>query len=127
MPATRQATQISRISFRAIMNTAMRCSALSWNRKAQRASLTGMSLQVDVPDVFDRGSAAITDAVAGITVSYNRQFHIPPEVTLTLKGGTVIAIPKLTNVTAIDFTVVLVDPATNNQVTGSFTWSAHGY
>jgi len=97
------------------------------SQSAARASLTGMSLQVDVPDVFDRGSAAITDAVAGITVSYNRQFHIPPEVTLTLKGGTVIAIPKLTNVTAIDFTVVLVDPATNNQVTGSFTWSAHGY
>lgn len=94
---------------------------------SDRAKLVELTLQVDVPDVTDRGSAAITNATTGVRVTFNRQFYTTPEVTLTLKGGSTFAIPRLLSSDNTGFTAVLRDPDTSNNVTGTFTWAAQGY
>lgn len=94
---------------------------------SDRARLLGLKLDIDIQDVYDRGSVTITNAATGVYVPFERIFHIPPEVTLTLKGGTVVAIPKIVGDVTVDgFTAQLFDTA-GSPVTGSFTWAAHGY
>lgn len=96
---------------------------------SDRARLNQLSVTVDVPDVFDRGQVVIdaAHAAAGVAVTFGRQFHMVPEVTLTLKGGTVLAIPDVLNPTSTGFTAKLKDPTTGNGVAGTLTWAAHGY
>lgn len=96
---------------------------------SDRARITKLNVQVDVPDVFDSGSAIIAPANAstGVRVNFARSFHIIPEITMTLKGGTVVAIPKSVSPDAAGFTAMLIDPATGNGVAGEITWAAHGY
>lgn len=95
---------------------------------ADRARLTNMKVTVDVPDVFDRGQVTISAAQAatGVTVLFYRQFNVVPEVTVTMKGGTVFAIPNVTP-SLTGFSIILKDPATNAGVAGTVSWSAHGY
>ncbi len=106
-----------RALFRAILNS----------RNSDRGYIEALRLTVDVPDIFDRGTAQITDAAAGVTVVFVRSFRVPPEVTTTHKGGTVVAIPRLLGaVTTTGFTAVLED--TNGvRLSGAFTWIAQGY
>lgn len=93
-----------------------------------RARLRTLNVSVDVPDVTDRGTATITISADGIRINFNRSFHIAPEVTLTLRGGEVVAIPTLVGqVDASGFTAVLINPKDNTRVAGTFTWSAAGY
>lgn len=94
-----------------------------------RGVLTDLNLTVDVPDVNDSGEAVITNAATGVAVTYNRKFHVAPEVTLQLKGGTdALAVPQfVVQPTNTGFTVKLVDPTTGNAVTGTISWAAHGY
>jgi sulfur relay (sulfurtransferase) DsrC/TusE family protein len=96
-------------------------------RNADRGYIKGLRLSVDVPDVLDRGTATITDATNGVSVSFVRSFRAPPEVTLTHKGGSVIAIARLSgNATTTGFTAVLED-STGQRVPGMFSWIAQGY
>jgi hypothetical protein len=82
---------------------------------------------VDVPDIFDRGTVQIPDAVAGAVINFTRSFRVPPEVTMTHKGGATVAIPRLLGaVTTTGFTAVL-ENSSGTRVTGSFTWIAQGY
>lgn len=97
------------------------------SKNSDRAKLTQLRVTVDVPDVFDRGTATITDAQNGIRVDFNRTFYTPPEVTITLKGGTTFALPRVLSVDETGFTAVLRDPDSSANVTGTFTWAAHGY
>jgi hypothetical protein len=83
-----------------------------------------MEVQIDVPDVFDRGTAEI--AVGGSIVSFNRFFHAAPEVVATLKSGTTIAQPKVILVTDESFTVELID-SSGASVSGTISWAARGY
>ena len=87
-----------------------------------------MKVTVDVPDVFDRGSSTITDAQAasGLRITFSRSFHITPEITVTLKGGTVMAIPKILSPDDGGFTLVLETP-TGTRVGGTVSWTAQGY
>lgn len=94
---------------------------------ADRTRLTAMRVDIDVPDVFDRGYSVITDAAAGVYVAFARPFHIVPDITLTLKGGTVVAVPDVISSDSEGFTAVLKNPSTGVRVTGTFTWAAHGY
>lgn len=95
---------------------------------SDRARLKEMTVAVDVPDVIDRGSATIVDPNTGVWVSFNRLFHVAPEVTMNHKGGTTVAIPKvLGDVTVDGYWAILQDPATGNRVIGMLTWTAHGY
>jgi hypothetical protein len=80
---------------------------------------------VDVPDITDRGEVSLLAAEKFVT--FNRAFAVPPEVTATLKGGTVFAIPRITDdITNEGFNICLVD-ANNNMVAGKISWKAEGY
>ena len=106
-----------RALFRAILNS----------RNSDRGFIDALRVTVDVPDIFDRGTAQITDPTAGVVINFTRSFRVPPEVTMTHKGGTTVAIPRLLGaVTTSGFTAVL-ENSTGTRVTGSFTWIAQGY
>lgn len=101
--------------------------AILKSRNSDRGFIDALRVTVDVPDVFDRGTVQITDAQAGAVIGFSRTFRVPPEVTMTHKGGTVVAIPRLSSaVTRTGFTAVLENTA-GTRVTGTFTWIAQGY
>jgi hypothetical protein len=106
-----------RALFRAVLNS----------RNSDRGFIDALRVTVDVPDVFDRGTTQITDAAAGAAIYFSRSFRVAPEVTMTHKGGTAVAIPRLLGaVTTTGFTAVL-ENSSGTRVTGSFTWIAQGY
>ena len=89
-----------------------------------RPLITEWKLNVDVPDVVDKGTADLT---AGTTtrVNFNRSFYEPPEVNVTLKGGTVIASPRITNITTTYFDVELIGTG-GTQIAGTISWTSLG-
>ena len=100
------------------------------SKNADRGLLTNLQATIDVPDLIDRGSATITVAANGANVTYNRIFHVVPEITLASRGGSgdnPIAPEFYGSPTKTGFTVRLRDTVTGAFVTGSFTWAAHGY
>jgi hypothetical protein len=106
-----------RALFRAILNS----------RNSDRGFIDALRVTVDVPDIFDRGTAQITDAAVGVAITFTRSFRVPPEVTMTHKGGTVVAIARLVgSITTGGFTAVL-ENTSGTRVAGSFTWIAQGY
>ncbi len=106
-----------RALFRAVLNS----------RNSDRGFIDALRVTVDVPDIFDRGTTQITDAAAGAAIYFSRSFRVAPEVTMTHKGGTAVAIPRLLGaVTTTGFTAVL-ENSSGTRVTGSFTWIAQGY
>jgi len=106
-----------RALFRAILNS----------RNSDRGFIDALRVTVDVPDIFDRGTAQITDAALGAVIGFSRSFRVPPEVTVTHKGGTTVAIPRLLGaITNSGFAAVL-ENTSGTRVTGSFTWIAQGY
>jgi transcription initiation factor TFIIIB Brf1 subunit/transcription initiation factor TFIIB len=106
-----------RALFRAILNS----------RNSDRGFIDALRVTVDVPDIFDRGTAQITDPAVGSVIGFTRSFRVPPEVTVTHKGGTAVAIPRLIgSITTTGFTAVLENTSAA-RVTGSFTWIAQGY
>jgi len=101
--------------------------AILKSRNSDRGFIDALRVTVDVPDVFDRGTVQITDAQAGAVIGFARIFRVPPEVTMTHKGGTVVAIPRLSSaVTRTGFTAIL-ENTSGTRVTGTFTWIAQGY
>lgn len=101
--------------------------AILRSRNSDRGFIEALRVTVDVPDIFDRGTAQITDAAAGAVISFSRNFRVPPEVTMTHKGGTAVSIPRLLGaVTTTGFTAVL-DNTSGTRVSGAFTWIAQGY
>lgn len=95
-----------------------------------RGLISGLSSSVDVPDVNDRGSATVVNATAGVVVTFNRPFHVVPEVTMSSKGGAggnPIVPEYLALPTRFGFTTRLRDTITGSYVTGSLTWNASGY
>ncbi|MGO4302268.1 hypothetical protein [Cupriavidus sp. RAF12] len=93
---------------------------------SDRGSISDLKVSVDVPDVFDRGVAFIEDAELGLYVQFSRPFHITPEMSMLLKGGTTLAFPRLITLDQFGFSVKLFDK-NDVAVTGSVSWSAHGY
>ncbi|NDE54228.1 MAG: hypothetical protein EB069_06480 [Actinobacteria bacterium] len=101
--------------------------AILTSSNADRGYIDGLRLTVDVPDVFDRGTAQVVSAVSGVAVVFSRQFRVPPEVTLTFKGGTTVAVPRiLGSVSITGFTAVL-ENTSGVRVTGAISWVAQGY
>jgi len=95
---------------------------------SDRAMLSGFQVSVDVPDLIDRGVANIDVAENGVNVTFARKFHIIPEMTIAIRGGTGIpGIPAITDVTTEGFHAVLQASDTGALTTGTFTWAAHGY
>jgi len=89
-----------------------------------RPYLNKWMLNVDVPDVKDSGSTSISAVTT--KVYFNRTFIEPPEVQITLRGGT-RGLPCIINITPEYFEVELVNPTTNELIAGSLSWSATGY
>ena len=101
--------------------------AILTSSNADRGYIDGLRVTVDVPDVFDRGTAQVVTASSGVTVIFVRTFRVSPEVTLTFKGGTTVAIPRiLGTVTTAGFTAVL-ENTFGARVTGAISWIAQGY
>lgn len=101
--------------------------AILTSSNADRGYIDGLRVTVDVPDVFDRGTAQVVTAANGVTVVFTRQFRVAPEVTLTFKGGTTIAVPRiLGSVSITGFTAVL-ENTSGTRVTGAISWVAQGY
>ena len=101
--------------------------AILTSSNADRGYIDGLRVTVDVPDVFDRGTAQVVTAASGVVVVFARQFRVAPEVTLTFKGGTTIAVPRiLGSVTTTGFTAVL-ENTSGTRVTGAISWVAQGY
>lgn len=98
------------------------------SKNSDRGMLTGLQISIDVPDLIDRGSATITSASTGVTVTYGKNFHIIPEITLATKGGVdgTTLTPHLVSATKTSFVVKMKDQ-TGALAAGSFTWAAHGY
>lgn len=86
--------------------------------------LTTLRVLADVPDIFDTGTVAISPV--GSVVGFNKIFHSPPEVNVSIKGGLIFAAPSVSSITPTGFRVELRD-ASNNLVAGNVSWAAHGY
>ena len=92
----------------------------------ERVAIADAVLNVDVPDVRDRGTASVP--ATGATVVFNRSFTNPPEVQVTLKAGGAPALPEITAITTTGFDVQLFDAADGvTLVAGTVSWSALGY
>jgi hypothetical protein len=101
--------------------------AILTSSNADRGYIDGLRVTVDVPDVFDRGTAQVSNAANGVTVVFPRQFRVSPEVTLTFKGGTTVAVPRILGaVSTTGFTAVL-ENTSGTRVTGAISWVAQGY
>ena len=101
--------------------------AILTSSNADRGYIDGLRVTVDVPDVFDRGTAQLSNANNGVTVYFSRQFRVAPEVTLTFKGGTTVAVPRILGaVSTTSFTAVL-ENTSGIRVTGAISWVAQGY
>ena len=86
--------------------------------------LRGIRLIVDVPDIHDRGSAAISGRT---TVSFNRNFNVKPEVSLTLKSG--VGRPPSINLVSVEKGHFLIELVADDGslVDGEISWIAQGY
>jgi hypothetical protein len=98
--------------------------AILTSTDAARPRVTNLAVTVDVPDVRDSGPASVV--AGGTVVNFNRRFYAAPEVTASLKGGTVFAIPRVTSITTVDFRVELFD-RDGISIAGTVTWAATGY
>jgi len=94
-----------------------------------RTELENMEIQVDLPDIIERGTATILVDTDGIAVTFNKSFWITPELTVTVKGGdnTVALIPEITQQSSAGFTVKLRNADTGAYAIGTLSWAAHGY
>lgn len=91
-----------------------------------RTAISSAVLNVDVPDVRDRGTAAVP--VGGVEIAFNRSFAEPPEVQVTLKAGGAPSLPEVLTIKTTGFTVRLLDAADGvTPVAGTVSWSALGY
>lgn len=91
-----------------------------------RARVDGLRVDIDVPDVIDRGTATITDAAAGVTVIFDREFLEEPEITVTLRGSATVGIPRVTTKSKTQFTLHLLNNS-GGFTTGTVGWTAQGY
>ena len=80
----------------------------------------------DLPDVdeFSDGVVTISDADAGITVTFSKTYHEVPVVALDIASGNA-SYYKVTNLDTTDFDIHLYDIAGAKQ-TGTFNWKSHG-
>ncbi len=90
-----------------------------------RVALADARLNIDVPDVRDRGTVAVP--ISGTVVPFTRSFNAPPEVQATFKGGAVLAVPQIGTITTTGFQLSLINPDTLASVAGNASWSAEGY
>lgn len=96
------------------------------------ATLSSVSIEVDILDVTDRSSAPISITAgesdgAGKVINYNKSFYIAPEVVITLRdSSSVVKIPRVISKDNTSFTVKVLDSA-GNGIDAEISWIAQGY
>ncbi len=100
--------------------------AILKSSNADRGYIDALRLTIDVPDIFDRGIAEVTNATVGASVQFSRTFRFTPQVTITHKGGTTTAIPRLLGTPSTTGFIAVLEDKTGTRVTGSFSWLAQG-
>lgn len=91
---------------------------------SDRVKIDSLNIEVDLPDVFDRGNTSIP--AASTRIDFNRTFHTIPEIGVILKAGSEMASPDLVTSDKTGFTVRLLK-ADNSLTAGNISWQAHGY
>ena len=101
------------------------------NLNSDRPNVRAYTHKVDVPDVLDTGTVALTTTNQPCEVQFNsdRKFHIIPELNVTIKsysgtGATPLVLAY--NVTTKGFTVVMKNED-GGYVGGTITYAARGY
>lgn len=104
---------------------------MSASLDADRPNVRVYTHKVDVPDVLDTGTVALTTTNQPCEVHFNgdRKFHIIPELNATIKsysgtGATPLVLAY--NVTTKGFTVVMKNED-GGYVEGTITYAARGY
>lgn len=98
------------------------------SKNSDRGMLASMQVTVDIPDLVERGSTSVNVPAVGGIVTFQRKFHIVPEITMAIRGGVgAPAVPRITSVSTEGFTFVLEDAREGTFTTGVATWAAHGY
>jgi hypothetical protein len=88
------------------------------------ARLSNLTITIDVPDVFDSGQASVLST--GSTITFNRAFTTPPDVTVTQISASAFGAARISAVTKTGFTVQVVNAA-NTGIAASIAWNALGY
>lgn len=98
---------------------------------SDRPNVRAYTHKIDVPDVLDTGTVALTTTNQPCEVHFNsdRKFHIIPELNVTIKsysgtGATPLVLAY--NVTTKGFTVVMKNED-DGYVEGTITYAARGY
>lgn len=96
-----------------------------------QAGILGLTHNVDVPDVTDRGQATVTALEAAgtgeHTVTFVKTFTAPPEVNLVWISGPSAAVAEIISVTETQFVFILRDVSSpSTKVEGTTTWAALG-
>jgi hypothetical protein len=96
---------------------------------ADRGVIEQCQIAVDVPDLVDRGSEELEDKNFDMKVYFNKNFHIAPEVNITIKAGTTdeVVVANVVEITEEYFTMYLKNAVTGERTTGRFIWTATGY
>ena len=98
---------------------------------SDRPRVTALTVNADVPDIYDRGTASISAGSTYTFVPFNRTFTSTTglEVTVTLKGGTVFAIPRIQSgtTTVSGFYCRLEESDGVTFPAGTISWTAQGY
>lgn len=89
---------------------------------ADRPLVTDWQLNVDVPDVSDRGTVDVPEV--GARIDFTKRFYAVPEVNVAVRGG-LGATPEY-EVDTEGFTVKL-RKADGTLTAGTISWSANGY
>lgn len=83
-------------------------------------------LNIDVPDVFDKGTYECK-AGKSSSVTFNRRFWDIPDITIKIRGEDSASLHIANLVTTVEgFTFDLMD-SSDTQVAGSIYWKAEGY
>jgi len=97
-----------------------------------RGIITKLQVDVDVPDMLDRGRVTITpaEAAAGLKwVPFTRPFHVPPVPLATVMSASYPCVARIpqANVTRSGFMVSLQKTDGSGGTDGVLTWAAHSY
>tara|TARA_R110000851_G_C13102760_1_gene569242 strand:- start:22232 stop:26953 length:4722 start_codon:yes stop_codon:yes gene_type:complete len=89
--------------------------------------ITQLKHTIDLPDVLERGTAVVTNAAAGIAITFAREFNSPPEFVAIMSGGAVFGVVRYVDGTLTDLGVTArIYNASNVAILGTISWTAMG-
>ncbi|MET2951215.1 hypothetical protein ABXV18_24345 [Vibrio owensii] len=95
-------------------------------KNTSRPCIEQLRIEVDLPDLFDKGS---NDIPASLTrIDFKKKFYMPPELSVAVSGGATSFIPRveIVDIKKNYFEVELRNPETSTPVAGKINWKAQG-